>query len=82
MGTHRQSASLTSRVGGRVLILGGPPFPEKILMWWNFVARTPEELTAAREDWIAHRRFTDVKAYRGARLEAPSMANFRPKISS
>jgi redox-sensitive bicupin YhaK (pirin superfamily) len=79
LGTQRQSAELTSRAGGRLLILGGPPFPEKILMWWNFVARTPDELIAAREDWIAHRRFPEVKAYWGPRLEAPSMAGFRPR---
>lgn len=79
LGTHRQSAALSSRDGARLLILGGPPFPEKILMWWNFVARTPEELIAAREDWIGHRRFGGVKAYRGPRLDAPSLAGFRPK---
>jgi len=28
--------------------IGGPPFPESILMWWNFVARTPDEIAEAR----------------------------------
>jgi redox-sensitive bicupin YhaK (pirin superfamily) len=81
LGTHRQSVAFTSRQGGRALILGGPPFPEKILMWWNFVARTPEELAAAREDWVERRRFAEVKAYRGPRLDAPSLAGFRPRVS-
>src|SRR5215470_13240822 len=44
LGTNRSSIEFKSRNGGRVLLLGGPPFPEKILMWWNFVARTPEEI--------------------------------------
>lgn len=79
LGTQRHSAAFTSREGARVLVLGGPPFPEKILMWWNFVARTPEELIEAREDWMAHRRFPDVQAYQGARLDAPSLAGFRPR---
>lgn len=79
LGTQRQSAALSSHDGGRLLILGGPPFPEKILMWWNFVARTPDELIAAREDWMEHRRFSEVKAYRGPRLDAPSLAGFRPR---
>jgi quercetin 2,3-dioxygenase len=39
----------------------GPPFPETV-MSWNFVARTSEEITQARTDWQAHRRFGDVKA--------------------
>jgi redox-sensitive bicupin YhaK (pirin superfamily) len=55
----------------RVLLLGGAPFGETILMWWNFVARSAEEIVAARDDWQAGRRFGDVSAYRGARLDAP-----------
>ncbi len=30
--------------GSRVLLLGGQPFTEEILMWWNFVARDRAEL--------------------------------------
>ena len=35
----------------RMLLLGGPPFGEQIVMWWNFVARTHEEVVAFRNDW-------------------------------
>jgi hypothetical protein len=42
-------------------------------MWWNFVARTPEEITKARADWESHRRFGDVPAYNGHRLAAPEL---------
>ncbi len=73
LGPGRASAVLSSTAGARVLLIGGPPFPEPILMWWNFVARTPEEIAAAREDWLRHRRFGEVKAYRGARLDAPQL---------
>lgn len=55
----------------RALLLGGAPFQETILMWWNFVARTTDEIVAAREDWEAGRRFGEVGAYNGARLAAP-----------
>jgi len=37
----------------RLLLLGGPPFGEQILMWWNFVARTQEEVEAFRSAWQA-----------------------------
>ena len=37
--------------GARLLLLGGPPFGEPIVMWWNFVGRTHEEVVAAREAW-------------------------------
>jgi len=39
--------------GARVLVLGGPPFGEQIVMWWNFVGRTHEEVVAYREAWQA-----------------------------
>jgi hypothetical protein len=39
--------------GARLLLLGGPPFGEEIVMWWNFVGRTHEEIVAFREEWQA-----------------------------
>ena len=62
--------------GARVMLIGGQPFTETILMWWNFVARTPEEIALAREDWEQHRRFGDVRAYPGPRLTAPNLVRF------
>jgi redox-sensitive bicupin YhaK (pirin superfamily) len=62
LGTQRTDMTLASVAGGRVLLIGGPPFPETILMWWNFVARTPDDIRQARDDWEAHRRFGDVGA--------------------
>ena len=58
----------SSKDGGRLLLIGGPPFPETILMWWNFVARTADEIAAARADWEERRRFGEVTAYAGPRL--------------
>jgi len=37
----------------RVLVLGGPPFGEAIVMWWNFVGRSHEEIVGFREEWQA-----------------------------
>ena len=37
-------AALRAGAPGRLLLLGGVPFAEKIVMWWNFVARTGEEI--------------------------------------
>jgi hypothetical protein len=45
-------------------------------MWWNFVARTPEEIAEARADWEDQRRFGEVRAYRGPRLTAPTLTRF------
>ncbi len=76
LGTSRSSIEFKSRNGCRVLLIGGLPFPETILMWWNFVARTPEEIESAVSDWRSHERFGEVKAYRGPRLDAPPLQKF------
>jgi len=55
------------------VLIGGEPFREPVLMWWNFVARTSEEMARAREDWEVHRRFGEVRAYNGPRLPAPEL---------
>lgn len=78
LGTRRSSVDFKTNTGCRLLLIGGPPFPEQILMWWNFVARTPEEIAHARSDWQSHQGFGEVKAYRGPRLEAPPLQRFAP----
>lgn len=42
---------VTGDGGARLLVLGGPPFGEAIVMWWNFVGRTHDEIVAYREAW-------------------------------
>nr|BFF17478.1 hypothetical protein GCM10025730_09990 [Promicromonospora thailandica] len=56
----------------RTVLLGGPPFEEEIVMWWNFVARDHEEILHARQDWEADSgRFGTVEGHQGQRLPAP-----------
>jgi redox-sensitive bicupin YhaK (pirin superfamily) len=57
----------------RALLLGGAPFGDTVIMWWNFVAGTPHEVAAARDDWAAGARFGEVRGYRGQRLDAPPL---------
>jgi redox-sensitive bicupin YhaK (pirin superfamily) len=83
LGTARSEISIGSRTSARLLLIGGPPFPESILMWWNFVARTPEEIAEARTAWEERRGFGEVKAYQGPRLSAPPLAPLaRPNPAS
>lgn len=73
LGTGHAELALTApAAGARVLLVGGAPFGERILMWWNFVARTSDEVAAARDDWEARRRFGEVRRYDGPRLPAPA----------
>jgi redox-sensitive bicupin YhaK (pirin superfamily) len=55
LGLGRDECALQSETGApvRALLLGGVPFPEPILMWWNFVGRTREEVSEARRQWSA-----------------------------
>jgi quercetin 2,3-dioxygenase len=53
LGLGRHELELTVTSPTRALLLGGTPFPEPLLMWWNFVGRTREEITAAYQQWQA-----------------------------
>jgi redox-sensitive bicupin YhaK (pirin superfamily) len=53
LGLGRSEYRLDAAEPARALLLGGVPFPEPVLMWWNFVARTREEVSAARRQWAA-----------------------------
>lgn len=64
----------------RLLLLGGTPFGEEIVMWWNFIGRSHEDVVAARAEWEAgSERFGTVPGYPGARLPAPELPNSRLK---
>jgi hypothetical protein len=46
-----ESIELTAQEQTRLLLLGGPPFGEKIVMWWNYIGREHEEVVAYRAEW-------------------------------
>jgi len=53
-------------------VIGGVPFGEPLLTWWNFAARSGEEVTRARQDWEAG-RFGEARGYPGGPLTAPAL---------
>ena len=53
LGAGRDEVVLQAPDDARVLLLGGTPFEEPLLMWWNFVARTREEIVEAQRQWAA-----------------------------
>ena len=64
------AGSLTIEAGPqevRLLLLGGEPFPDEVIMWWNFIGRSTEEIRAQRADWMARSdRFGTVAGYEPA----------------
>ena len=75
MGT--ESVALEAAVGSIVLMLGGKPFGEKILMWWNFIGRTQADISKAREEWNAQTgtRFGKFEDQIGGWIPAPDLPN-------
>ncbi|CAM5240412.1 MULTISPECIES: pirin family protein [Streptomyces] len=60
----------------RTVLLGGTPFEEEIVMWWNFIGRSHEDIVRAREEWQnSSDRFGAVEGYPGDRLPAPVLPN-------
>jgi len=79
LGRDRVDVTVRSERPGRVLLLGGEPFDEQIVMWWNFVGRSHDEIVQARQDWAAGQRFGVVQGYDGDPLPAPPMPTARLK---
>ncbi len=51
LGSGRDRLDLEALPGTRFVLLGGEPFEEELLMWWNFVGRTHAEVEQSRLDW-------------------------------
>jgi redox-sensitive bicupin YhaK (pirin superfamily) len=48
-------ATLTATGDARLMLLGGQPFPERRLVFWNFVSSRPDRIEQAKADWRAGR---------------------------
>ncbi len=68
----RRELRIDADAAAQLVLIGGEPFPEPPLMWWNFVGRSKDEITAACREWNAGAaRFGEVIGYDGSRLTAP-----------
>jgi redox-sensitive bicupin YhaK (pirin superfamily) len=71
----------------RLLLLGGEPLGEEIVMWWNFIGRSHEDVVAARAEWQRDvidgedpdGRFGTVRGFDGSALPAPALPTVRLK---
>jgi hypothetical protein len=76
----RHGLALATDEPTRGLLLGGAPFGEEVVMWWNFIGATHEDIEQARADWQdGSDRFGAVLGYRGEvpRLTAPPLPRVR-----
>jgi quercetin 2,3-dioxygenase len=80
LGSGRSDVALRAEHGARLVLIGGEPFEEHIVMWWNFVGRDHHDIATAREEWMrADPRFGTVHGYPGDRLPAPTLPTVRLK---
>jgi redox-sensitive bicupin YhaK (pirin superfamily) len=77
LGTGHRTVTVAARTDTRLFLLGGEPLGETLLMWWNFVGRTPQDIIDAAQDWAHGARFGEVHGYRGAPLPAPPLDALR-----
>lgn len=79
----------TGEEPARIIVLGGEPFGESIVMWWNFVGRSHDGIVESRSTWMAEvieggnpvGLFGHVAGYDGRPLPAPTLplGRLRPR---
>lgn len=86
LGTGRDTVEFHAEERTHLLLIGGEPFTEDLVMWWNFVGRDHDDIVRARTDWEDQRegddrdegfRFEPVRADHGTALPAPDLPNAR-----
>jgi len=78
LGTSREAIEIASHDGALLFLLGGAPFEDDIVMWWNFVGRAHEEIVDARDAWEAGTaRFGRVIDHGDERVPAPPLPAVR-----
>ncbi|MDX6356827.1 MAG: quercetin 2,3-dioxygenase [Streptomyces sp.] len=73
LGCGRAALPLAADTDSTLMLLGGEPFEERLVMWWNFVGRSADDIVAARDDWMKGARFGTVQGYDGEPLPAPDL---------
>ena len=80
-GSARERLAVSCEAAARIIVVGGAPFGEEILLWWNFVARDAQEMRQAARDWNAGRRFGAVHGSPSPRLTAPEVTGLQLRPS-
>ena len=81
LGSARERLAVSCEAAARLMLIGGAPFGEEILLWWNFVARDAQELQQAAREWNAGRRFGAVHGSPSPRLTAPEVTGLHLRPS-
>ena len=77
LGSARERLAIRCEAAARIMLVGGVPFGEDILLWWNFVARDAQEMEQAARDWNTGQRFGAVHGSPSPPLSAPEVTGLR-----
>ncbi|MFI2751964.1 pirin family protein [Cellulomonas sp. P22] len=79
LGTGRTHLDVASTAGARFLLIGGEPFGDDLVMWWNFLGRSHADVAEARDAWEHDRaaRFGTVPGHGDDHIPAPDLPNVR-----
>ena len=78
LGDSRDAVEVMSEEGALLFLLGGAPFDEDLVMWWNFAGRSHEDIAQARDAWEAgSERFGHVIGHGDERIPAPPLPPVR-----
>lgn len=78
LGDSRDGVEVRSEHGALMFVIGGEPFDEDLVMWWNFAGRTHDEIVEARDAWEAGSdRFGQVIGHGDERIPAPPLPPVR-----
>lgn len=73
-----ENLEISGTADSLLILLGGEPFGESIIMWWNFIGRSHDEILQMREDWESKQdRFGVVRDQLGGRIPAPPMPTLK-----
>lgn len=77
LGDSRGDVEVSSAHGALLFVIGGEPFADEIVMWWNFAGRDHDEIVEARTAWeAASDRFGAVEGH-DVRIPAPPLPDVR-----
>ncbi len=74
LGSGNSELRLQLSPGSRIILIGGEPWDNDVLIWWNFVGHSKAQIAQAQHDWEAgSERFGAVQGYDGESLTAPPL---------
>ncbi|HLS01910.1 MAG TPA: pirin family protein [Beutenbergiaceae bacterium] len=86
LGLNRESFTFTAGANGaRVILIGGEPFTEPVVMFWNFIGRSHDDVAKAADSWARERasRFGVVPGHGSDHIPGPAIppVRLRPRRS-